>query len=66
MYVAIVIVAELMIVIVIGYMCTYFRRSQDREDETKSIIVGLCVSSPILAIIGVGISACHNTLVDYV
>lgn len=51
MYVAIVIIAELMTVIVTVCMLTYFRRNQDREDENKSIIVGLCVSSPILAII---------------
>jgi len=50
MYVAIVIAAELMTVIVSGFMFTYFSRSQGREDETKSIIVGLCVSLPILAI----------------
>ena len=50
MYVAIVIAAELMTVIVSGFMFAYFSRSQGRGDETKSIIVGLCVSLPILAI----------------
>jgi len=50
MYVAIVIAAELMTVIVCGCMFTYFSRSQGREDGTKSIIVGLSVSLPILAI----------------
>ena len=50
MYVAIVIAAELMTVIVSGFMFTYFSRSQGRGDETKSIIVSLCVSLPILTI----------------
>lgn len=50
MYVAIVVAAELMTVIVSVCMITYFRRNQGREDETKSIIVGLCVSLPILAV----------------
>jgi len=50
MYVAIVIAAELMTVIVSGFMFTYFSCSQGREDETKSIIVGLCVSLPFLTI----------------
>lgn len=50
MYVAIVIATQLMTVIVSECIITYVRSNLDREDKTKSIIVGLCVSLSILAI----------------
>lgn len=50
MYVAIVIATQLITVILSECMITYVRNNLDQEDKAKSIIVGLCVSLPILAI----------------
>lgn len=56
MYITIIIVVDILTAILGGCLGTYFYRIRDREDETKLIIIGICVILPIFAIL-IGVTA---------
>ena len=56
MYITIIIVVDILTVILGGGLGIYSYRIRDREDETKLIIIGICVILPIFAIL-IGVTA---------